>query len=350
MMDKKNLWLLILLLCMSVCSFSQERKIAVYPVAFYNMENLFDTINQPDVNDEEFTPGGAMKWNIMKYRNKIENMSYAISRLAVDGPFPCADGPVAIGLAEVENRGVVEDLVKSPNLSGRKYGIVHYDSPDRRGIDVALIYDSLRYQVESSSSHRLVIPEKPDFHTRDQLLVTGWLAGEKVCFIVNHWPSRYGGEKESRPNREAAAALTKHIADSVLAADPQAKIVIMGDLNDDPNNTSCCKVLGAVRTFDELKPGGYYNTTWQLLDKGIGSLGYQGQWNLFDQIIVSANLVGKDRSTLKFVKAEVFNRNFLRQDSGKNKGYPKRTHASGVYLNGYSDHFPTIIYLAKRVK
>lgn len=336
-----------------LCAFTinaQNKKIAIYPIAFYNLENLFDTINQPDVRDEEFTPTGSMKWTGMKYKNKLKNLSYAISQLATDGPFPCPNGPAIIGISEIENRGVIEDLIHTGYLAERKYGIVHYDSPDRRGVDVGLIYDSLQFKVESSNSFRLVFPEDTAMRTRDQLLVSGILGGEKLHVIVNHWPSRLGGEKRSRPKREAAAALSKHIADSLITVEPNSKVIIMGDLNDDPMNISCKVILGAVKKQEEVKPGGYFNTMWQLLDKGIGSLAYQGQWNLFDQIIISANLIGKDRSTLKFVKSEVFNRNFLKQETGKYKGYPLRTHAAGVYLNGFSDHFPTIIYLAKEIQ
>lgn len=343
-------YLLFLFLICALALSAQNKKVIIHPVAFYNLENLFDTIHQPGVLDEEFTPQGSTRWTSMKYKNKLKNLSYAIGQFGTDGPFPTPSGPAIIGVSEVENIGVMLDLIHTGKLAERNYQIVHYDSPDRRGIDVGLIYDPARYQVESSRPYRLVYPADTAMRTRDQLLVSGTLAGEKVHVIVNHWPSRLGGEKASRPRREAAAALTRHIADSLLLADPESKVIIMGDLNDDPNNVSCKDVIGAVKKQEDVQPGGYFNTMWQLYDKGIGSLAYQGQWNLFDQIIISANLVGKDRSTLKYVKSEVFNRDFLKQEEGKYKGYPLRTHAGGVYLNGYSDHFPTIIYLAKEVK
>lgn len=351
-MKKFSLFMVIAIFC-SFALFAKgkkdtqnNRKLAVYSVAFYNLENLFDTIHQPEVNDFEFTPQGSMKWGSMKYRNKLKNLSYAISQLATDY---CPNGPAVIGVSEIENQGVMEDLIKTGELANRNYKIVHYDSPDRRGIDVGLIYNADLFTLEASESKRLVYPADTAMRTRDQLVVTGKLAGERMHFIVNHWPSRLGGELKSRPKREAAAALTKHIADSLLTADPNSKVVIMGDLNDDPDNTSCRVVLGAKKKQEDVKPGGYFNTMWPIFDRGIGSLAYQGQWNLFDQIIISANLIGKDRSTLKFLKAEVFNRDFLKQQEGKYKGYPLRTHAGGVYLNGYSDHFPTIIYLGKYV-
>ncbi len=338
--------LLMSFLCVSA-AFAQNQ-VAVYSVAFYNLENLFDTINNPETNDEEFLPNGTYRWGALKYQNKLENMAYAISKLGVDKY--CPQGPAVIGVSEIENRQVLEDLIKTGELANRNYGIVHFDSPDRRGVDVGMLYDRNQFEVDTAISVRLTFEHDPDRLTRDQLLVSGRMADERVHIIVNHWPSRLGGEKQSRPSRDAAAKLSKHLADSVLAADPTSKVIIMGDLNDDPNNNSCKVVLGAVKTAEELTEGGYYNTMWQLFDKGFGTLGYQGKWNLFDQIIVSANLVGSDRSTLKYFKSEIFNKDFLRQESGKYKGYPLRTHAQGRYLDGYSDHFPVIIYMAKIIK
>lgn len=339
--------LLMSFLCMSMAY--AQNKVAVYSVAFYNLENLFDTINNPATNDEEFLPDGSYRWGSLKYENKLENMAYAIGKLATDKY--CPQGPAIIGVSEIENRQVLEDLIKTGELANRNYDIVHFDSPDRRGIDVGMIYDRNQFEVDTAISVRLVFENEPDYRTRDQLLVSGRLAGERVHVIVNHWPSRLGGEKKSRPNREAAARLSKHLADSVLLADPNSKVIIMGDFNDDPNNSSCKEVLGAVKTPEELSDDKrYYNTMWQLFDKGYGTLGYQGKWNLFDQIVVSANLIGNDRSTLKYFKSEIFNKDFLRQESGRYKGYPLRTHAQGRYLDGYSDHFPVIIYLAKIVE
>lgn len=328
--------------------YAQSKPVAVYAVAFYNLENLFDTIHQPEVNDIEFTPAGSMKWGTMKYNNKLHNLAYAISKLATDKY--CPQGPAIIGVSEIENRTVLEDLIKTGELANRNYGIVHYDSPDRRGVDVGLLYDKNQFRVDTSTSVRLYVPEFPNMLTRDQLVVSGHLAGEPVHVIVNHWPSRLGGEKQSSPRREAAAALSKHLTDSILALNPNSKVIIMGDLNDDPTNRSCKVILGAKKNQEEaIETNSLYNTMWPIFSKGIGTLAYNGQWNLFDQIIITPNLLGKDRSTLKFFKAEVFNKDFLKQTEGKYKGYPKRTHAGGVYLNGYSDHFPTIIYLAKEV-
>lgn len=179
------------------------------------------------------------------------------------------------------------------------------------------------------------------------MCVTGLLAGEKVSVIVNHWPSRLGGQEQSSYLREAAAALNKHIADSLLADDPNQGIIIMGDLNDDPMDRSVAKTLGAKRKQSEVKAPGFFNPWWEMLDKGIGTLAYKGQWNLFDQIIISDYFLGKDRKHLSYFKCEVLNREFLKTKDGDRQGYPLRTYSGGVFLNGYSDHFPTIIYLVK---
>jgi hypothetical protein len=210
-------------------------KVQLSCVAFYNIENLFDTIDNEDVNDLEYTPAGSNKWNSHKYNSKLKNMSYALSQLGLDlSPV----GAAVIGVCEVENRGVLEDLVKQPDLAARTYDIVHYDSPDRRGIDVALLYNPKLFIVSNSKSYRLRT-EDPNFLTRDQLMVSGYLLGEKVHIIVNHWPSRTGGEERSRPKRNAAAALTRSIVDSLFNVEPKARIIVMGDLNDDPMNESC---------------------------------------------------------------------------------------------------------------
>lgn len=320
--------------------------VSVSAVAFYNLENLFDTINNENVNDEEFTPAGSMKWSSLKYNSKLQHMAYAISQIGLEySPV----GAAIIGISEIENKGVVEDLAKQPELVKRAYQVVHYDSPDRRGVDVGLIYNPKLFIVTNSKSYRLRT-EDTNFLTRDQLMVSGYLQGEKVHVIVNHWPSRTGGEMSSRPKRNAAAALTRSISDSLLRVDPKAKIIIMGDLNDDPTNESCATILGAKKELGEVKSGELYNTLWKTLEKGIGSLAYNDQWNLFDQIIVSSELANADRTKLKLWKAEVFNKSFLTQQEGRYKGTPLRTHAGGVWTNGYSDHYPTLIYLIKEAK
>lgn len=335
---------LCLLLSLTLAASAQQKNFTVRCVAFYNLENLYDTINDPKVSDEDFTPDGKYAWGSMKYKNKLEHMSEAISKI---GGNYAPNGSVVLGVAEIENQSVLEDLVKMPALKKANYGIVHYDSPDKRGVDVAFLYSKDHFQTINSKAFPLVLPNEPDFRTRDQLLVEGLLDGEKIFVIVNHWPSRLGGEEKSSYKREAAAALTRHLADSVKNLDAQAKIIIMGDLNDDPINNSCKKVLNAKEKPEEVTADAYLNCTWALYDKGVGSLAYDDKWNLFDQIIISPALLAPRGSKFSYWKAQIMNLDFLTQQEGRYKGYPLRTHASGAYLNGYSDHYPSCIYLIK---
>ncbi len=318
----------------------------IVPVAFYNLENLFDTINQAN-RDEQFLPTSSLKWTGAKYKSKLNNMAYAISQIGL-GIQPT--GVSVLGVAEVENRGVLEELVKQPQIAQRGYKIIHFDSPDKRGIDVGLLYNPHHFTPTATKTYAVKLKNK-NHPTRDILVVSGSLFNEKIHFLVNHWPSRYGGLKKSIPNRKRAAYKTKHIVDSLYKVDANAKIVVMGDLNDDPTDASVAKVLKARKEKKDLSAEGLYNPFWKIYESGIGSLSYRGVWFLFDQIIFSTPLVNElDASKFRFWKAEVFNKSFLTQQKGKYRGTPLRTHGGGVWLNGYSDHFPTIIYLTKEKK
>lgn len=322
-----------------------DGRFQMFGVAFYNLENLFDTINNNGKYDLEFSPAGKNKWDGRKYWSKIRNISYAISQMKTS---TTPEGPAIIGCSEIENITVLQDLVKADAIKDLNLKIVHHDSPDLRGVDVSLLYNPKFFKPIRVTNHTLVIPGKEYFKTRDQMCVTGLLGGCRVGVIVNHWPSRRGGSAESSYLREAAAALTRSIADSLLKIDPKMGIIVMGDLNDDPNNKSVAETLGAVRNPENCLDPGFYNPFWSLLDSGIGSYIYRGGWDLFDQIIINYNLL-RGRSGLKFDKAIVFNREFLKQTSGQYKGYPLRTFGSGVWQNGYSDHFPTEIFLVKEL-
>ncbi len=315
----------------------------VYGVAFYNLENLFDTINNNGKYDLEFSPQGKNRWDSYKYWKKIKNLSYAISRLTTRNT---PGGPAVIGVSEIENITVLQDLVKAEDIAGRNLRIVHHDSPARRGVDVGLLYDPAQFKCINVTNHYLHIPELPDFRTRDQMCVFGLLGGQRVGIIVNHWPSRRGGDKSSSWLREAAAKLSKNIADSLTNLYPDCGIIIMGDLNDDPSNKSCAEVLGAKKKMDKVAPGGFFNPFWQKLDDGFGSYIYRGGWDLFDQIIINYNLLPEGKSRLVYDGALVFNNlPFLLQSDGQYKGYPFRTFSGGVWTGGYSDHLPTEIFL-----
>ena len=330
-----------------------ERRYAMYGVMFYNLENLFDTINNNGNQDYEYSPQGARQWNGTKYWQKQHNMAYAISQMEVKGS--PAEGPVIVGVSEIENITVLQDLVRQPELKDRRYQIIHHDSPDPRGIDVAFLYNPRFFKVLHVTTQNINKYLSEPKNTRDQLTVTGILAGEKVSLIINHWPSRRGGEEQSSYLREAAGRMARETMDSLLRDDPNQGIIFMGDLNDDPQNRSCSEALGAKKEIkDCVESGSCFNPWWNILDKGIGTLGYKGNWNLFDQIIFTdyflRNYDSKDKPTLTFSRAEVLNRKFLRGDEGDRQGYPLRTFSGGVFLNGYSDHFPTMIYLVKEIK
>lgn len=323
-----------------------QKQYQVCGVAFYNLENLFDTINANGSYDLEYSPEGAKKWDGRKYWAKISNMSYAISQLT---SAHTPNGPAIIGVSEIENESVLRDLVKADAIKKWHLQVIHHDSPDRRGVDVAMLYNPRYFRMLNVTNHRLKIEGYETFRTRDQMCVTGILLGDTVSVIVNHWPSRMGGQGQSAYLRDAAAALSKQIADSVWAVNPHQSVIVMGDLNDDPFDNSCANVLGATKKKEDAKFHGFYNPFWRMIDKGIGSLGYKGSWNLFDQIIVSGDLV-KEGNGLKYWNCLVHNLDFLTGKEGNRQGYPLRTFASGVYLNGYSDHYPTQVFLVKEVK
>ncbi|MBA5792003.1 endonuclease/exonuclease/phosphatase family protein [Flavobacterium sp. xlx-214] len=352
---KLKLLLLVALLGGTVATQAQKKSYMVHTVSFYNLENLFDTIRDEKIYDEEWTPKGERSWDGKKYQQKLENLSRAIAEIGTDEN---PNMPTILGVSELENKKVLEDLVAMPKLQKAGYGIVHYDSPDRRGIDVALLYQTKHFKPTSSKNIPLYIYDASDakykndnngkgkrIYTRDQLLVTGLLDGEEMHFIVNHWPSRSGGEKKSSPNREAAAALNKKIIDSLYQINPNAKVMTMGDLNDGPYNKSVKEVLNAKAKKEEVKEGGMFNPMYQLYKEGHGTIAYRDAWDIFDQIILSEPLLRKDYSSYRYWKVGIFNKPFLVQKTGQYKGYPLRNQLSGE--PGFSDHFPVYIYLIK---
>ncbi len=323
---------------------NDSKQYKVYGVAFYNLENLFDTINNNGKYDLEFSPQGAKQWDGRKYWSKIHNMARAISSMTTP---TTPNGPAIIGVSEIENRSVLEDLVKDPQIAKWDLQICHHDSPDRRGVDVGLLYNPRYFTLENVTNHRLRIEGYESFRTRDQMCVVGRLGGDRIAVIVNHWPSRLGGQEQSSYLREAAGALSKAIADSLWQADPNIGVIVMGDLNDDPQDKSCREALGAVKNQKDAPEHGFYNPWWKMLDKGIGTLAYKGSWNLFDQIIISGNLANAPEGALQYWKCEVLNKDFLKDKAGTRLGSPLRTFSAGMFLNGYSDHFPTEIFLKK---
>jgi hypothetical protein len=326
---------------------AQETKVKVACIGFYNLENLFDTINDPNIDDEEFLPDAANHWNSEKYKTKLQHLAQVISQI---GDEVVKGGPVIMGFSEIENRQVVQDLIDTPPLKERGYKIVHYDSPDKRGVDVGFIYQAKYFTVTGSKTHALKMPDIPDFYTRDILEVSGKLDNDPIYILVNHWPSRSGGQKESAPKRNAAADLCLSAVQDIYKESPDAKIIIMGDLNDDPADESLMKHLKIKTKTENVKKGDLFDPMWQMYRDGIGSLAYRDSWNLFDQIIVSSALLEKTNSGYLYYKAKVFNKSFVLQKDGAYSGYPLRTYAGGVYQGGYSDHLPVYIFLVNKAK
>lgn len=349
-MRKSNLIYVILLLISFGISAQDKKEFKVNTVAFYNLENLFDTEDDPDKYDErsplmEMSEGARKK----VYPKKVKNMAKVIADI---GSEVTKMPPAVIGVCEIENFKVLEDLVNDPKLRPYNYGIIHYNSPDRRSIDVALLYQKAVFKPTHSKAHELVIYRKDDntkrVYTRDQLHVKGLLDGEEMHFIVNHWPSRSGGESRSRYLRVGAAKLTKKIKDSIQNEEPYAKIMIMGDFNDDPINDSFKEVLNTKDNKEEIGLKGLYNPFEKLHSKGLGTTAWRDNWNLFDQIVVTRPLLKKDDySEYRMYQAGIFNPFYLQNPQGRYKGYPFRAFANGGFTDGYSDHFPVYIYLIK---
>ncbi len=345
-----KLGLLIILLMVAWQMVGQEEKqYKIHTIAFYNLENLFDTINDPLKNDEA-SPIMELKANPQEvYKKKVQNMARVVADIGSD---LSNNAPAIIGVSEVENREVLVDLVNNPLLLPLDYGIVHYDSPDGRGIDVALLYQKKLFRPMSHSSHELKIFDdqtRNPIRTRDQLLVSGLLDGDLIHLIVNHWPSRRGGEARSRPKRVAAAKLSKHIADSILSIDPYSKILIMGDMNDNPNNASLKKGLKAKDKKEKMQLKGIYNPFEKMYKNGLGTTGYRDSWSLFDQILVTKALLDTDYTSYRYYKAGIFNKAYLTNKRGRYKGYPYRSFADGAFTGGFSDHYPVYVYLIKEV-
>jgi hypothetical protein len=343
--------LLIVLVSVSNVWAQEEKHYKIHTVAFYNLENLFDTINDP-LKYDEASPMMELRVNRAEvYQRKIKNMARVIADIGNDRT---KNAPAIIGVCEIENRDVLEDLVNNPLLLPKDYGIIHFDGPDRRSIDVALLYQKDLFKPINSSSHELIIYDdlsRKRVYTRDQLLVSGKLDGDLIHLIVNHWPSRSGGEARSRSKRVGAAKLNKRIIDSLQSIDPYAKILTMGDLNDDPTNDSVKKVLKAKKEKDDVPLKGIYNPFEKMFtDKGYGTTAYRDAWSLFDQIMVTQPLIEDDYSSFRFWKAGIYNKAYLTNKRGRYEGYPFRSFSDGGFTDGFSDHFPVYVYLIKEVK
>ncbi len=346
---KRHLLFLAVLLIVNLAA-SAQKKFSVYAVGFYNQENLFDTCHDEGKKDYEYLPNKG--WNGMKYTNKLRNMSKALADMGTD-VLPNV-GCAFIGLSEVENHKVLDALVDPAPLKARNMKYVHIEGPDRRGIDCALLYNPSLFSVKNVKLLPYVqeLAKDSAFFTRGFLTVRGEMAGDDVAVIVCHWPSRFSGPFY----RESAARQVKVIKDSLLNVNQEMKIFVMGDMNDDPVNKSMHVYLQAKPEISQVGAGDMYNPWYNVLAKeGKGTLFYSGNWNLFDQIVITPNLLNKDAkkkdySSLKYWKSHIFRRDYLIQQEGQYKGAPLRTTAGGRWLNGYSDHLPVVMYLVKEKK
>lgn len=344
----KFLPLLLSLFILSLVSNAQKHNFQPVVVGFYNLENLYDTINDPSKNDEEFLPESERGYNSAVYWDKLSRLASVISQMGKD---VSPDGPALLGVAEIENDTVLTDLIHQSLLKDRNLKFEHYNSPDVRGVDVGLLYNPKYFRVMSSAPLFVQLPggSKDSYFTRDVLYVKGILLKDTIHVFVNHWPSRSGGEERSIPARAAAAMVCKKRVDSLTAINPSAKIIVMGDLNDDPISPSVTKVLQAKGNVNDVKGPGLFNPWVDMYKKGIGTLAYQDSWGLFDQILLSAGWLNKDQQGLFYYKANIFNKEFMVQKTGKFRGYAKRTWDGTTYNYGYSDHFPTYISLLRKV-
>ncbi len=320
----------------------------VRTVAFYNLENLFDTVNDTTHYDDDRTANGSGRWTKERYAHKLGNLAKVISSLGrSEGNAP----PDIIGVCEVENWDVLQDLIEQPLLKSVNYGFIHADSPDERGIDVALIYDQDHF-IPSSYHYQKVQLYDERFHrdkTRDQLVVVGYLDGQEMGYLVNHWPSRRGGTQKSEANRIRAALVARKLIDSLRHEHPEMPVIVMGDFNDNPNNKSIKQVLQTLSVKDSVGEYQLFNPMEKLYAKGFGTIGYRDRWSLFDQIMLNKYALKRQPGLFSFWKSGIYAPPFLVQSSGRYKGYPRSTYVAGKYSGGYSDHFPVYIHLIRQV-
>lgn len=309
-----------------------------YTVVSYNVENLFDTVDDPKIPDEEFLPASEKKWDNEKYQKKLTDIAEVISEINPK------ELPEVVGLVEVENHLVLEDLVKTEKLAGQ-YAIIHEDSPDYRGIDVALIYRKDAFKEISHEVLPVNFPDDPEFRTRDILHVTGLMKNKTVHLFVNHWPSRIGGDDKTEPKRVLAASVLKKKVEEVFASDPKARIIIMGDMNDEPANKSLQQTLGAAAP----------NTRTPLVNLmmpddvvGKGTYFYSGNWNMLDNLVVSEAVLKGMGMHVDGEKGNIFSNDWMIFTNKTGDRTPNRSYVGNKYVGGVSDHFP--VYLKLIVK
>ncbi len=307
-------------------------------IGFYNVENLFDTIDIPEKIDEEFTPSSQKRWNTERYFKKLNDLAKIVEAIKY---------PALLGLCEVENKTVIQDFISQTSLKKYNYNFVHFESPDARGIDVALIYQSKIFQVLSSDKIRIDFPKSVTgneaYTTRDILHVKGVFGNNEILHVfVNHFPSRRGGLKESEPKRVYVAKQLKNAVDEIFSNNKNANILIMGDFNDETNNRSIAEVLNAQPSANNNTPTSLINCSAKMDDAGKGTYNFRGNWNMLDQIIVS-NALTNNTNKLKVGNLGIFQEEWMMYKSERNGWTPNRTYGGPNYYGGYSDHLPIYV-------
>lgn len=314
-----------------------------FTIAFYNVENLFDTINDPKSNDDKFLPKSKAGWTAERYKRKVKNLSKVIDELGD------SNGPEIIGLSEVENGLVLKDLIKSEILRDRGYNIIQFDSKDKRGIDVAFLYKKNSFTPYSSIPKTLVVPDRKSFKTRDVLVVSGMIGKDTVHLILNHWPSRLGGQEKSEGNRIMVAKFVRSIIDSIYTSSAKANIIVMGDFNDEPSNKSIEQQLMAKGDLEACKQNNLFNPFYSIMKEGRGTYKYEGQWDLLDQIMISKEVMQNSNGIkYKSKSANIYDPIWMYYKKSTNHG-PYRTYVGSKYYGGYSDHFPVYIQLTREI-
>jgi predicted extracellular nuclease len=344
----KLICLFFFILFYAACSTSEQtqerpKQVEKIRMMFYNVENLFDTEDDSLIKDEEFLPEGDKHWDNYKYFEKLKHISKVVLNTGWEVP-------AIIGLCEVENRGVLEDLTRKTPLVKFEYQIIHEESPDRRGIDVGLLY---RKDIFKPISHKAIpihFADNPDYKTRDILYAKGTIGKDTLHIFVNHWPSRWGGQAASEPRRVFVASVLRHYVDSLFQISPKTKIIITGDFNDGPENKSISEILKVAKSPEELATPFLFNFMYSMKKQGKGTHKYKTEWNTLDQFIVSSGMLADTLGlhvTLK--SATIMNNDFLLEKDPFNPGEkPYRTYAGPRFLGGYSDHLPILLEMLFR--
>ena len=335
---KMVLWL-VLAFYLGSCTSVKRSLTNEYTVVSYNVENLFDTVDDPKIPDEEFLPESEKKWDNERYQKKLNDLSRVISEINEK------ELPEIVGLVEIENRVVLEDLIQTGPFKDQGYTIIHEESPDFRGIDVALIYRKDAFKELMHETLPVVFPDNPEFKTRDILHVTGQIKNKTVHIFVNHWPSRIGGDEKTEPKRVLAASVLKSKIDDILALDPKARIIIMGDMNDEPINKSLVETLGAKSPDSAAK---LVNLMIPDDNSGLGTYFYSGNWNMLDNLVVSDELISGKRIQIVDQKGFIYSSDWMIYTNKTGDKTPNRSYVGNKYVAGVSDHFP--VYLKMIVK